>query len=166
MKKLIFTLLAFAVGLTTYAQTTLKGTIIDNDSNEALIGASVLLSGTSSGTVTDIDGNFELNTDQTTGTLEISYTGYESIDLDFYYVAGAVGLGGAGAVDGPPLHPGSRVDDPLDAHACEVWLGGGYFENRGPRGQLGLDWGSTVARLWRGCARAGCEPAADGGERA
>ncbi len=83
MKKLIFTLLALAVGLTTYAQTTLKGTIIDTESNEALIGASVLLSGTSSGTVTDIDGNFELNTDQTTGTLEVTYTGYEAIQMDF-----------------------------------------------------------------------------------
>jgi len=83
MKKLIFTLLALVMGLTTYAQTTLKGTIIDTESNEALIGASVLLSGTSSGTVTDIDGNFELSTDQSTGTLEISYTGYDPIRLEF-----------------------------------------------------------------------------------
>lgn len=83
MKKLIFTLLALAVGLTTFAQSTLRGTIVDQESNEALIGASVLLSGTSTGTVTDIDGNFELTTDETTGTLEISYTGYESMRMDF-----------------------------------------------------------------------------------
>jgi len=83
MKKLIFTLVALAIGVATYAQTTLRGTIIDEESNEALIGASVLLAGTSTGTITDIDGNFELTTDESTGTLNISYTGYETINLDF-----------------------------------------------------------------------------------
>lgn len=83
MKKLIFTLLAIVMGVTTYAQTTLKGSVIDGDSNEALIGASVLVTGTSTGTITDIDGNFTLETDASTGTLEISYTGYETIKLDF-----------------------------------------------------------------------------------
>ncbi len=83
MKKLVFTLLALAIGVATYAQTSLRGTIIDGESNEALIGASVLLSGTSTGTITDIDGNFELETDQSTGTIEISYTGYETIRMAF-----------------------------------------------------------------------------------
>ncbi len=83
MKKLAFTLLALVIGVATYAQTTLRGTVIDEESNEALIGASVLLAGTSTGTITDIDGNFELTTDQSTGTLDISYTGYETINLTF-----------------------------------------------------------------------------------
>jgi len=82
MKKFVFTLLVLAMGVASYAQTTLRGTVIDGDTNEALIGASVLLSGTSEGAVTDIDGNFELTTDQSTGTLEITYTGFETIRMD------------------------------------------------------------------------------------
>ncbi len=83
MKKLIFTLLAITMGLTSYAQSTLTGSVIDEESNEALIGASVLVAGTSTGTITDIDGNFSLETDAASGTIEISYTGYGTIELDF-----------------------------------------------------------------------------------
>ncbi len=83
MKKLIFTLLAITMGLTSYAQTTLKGSVIDEDSKEALIGASVLIAGTSTGTITDIDGNFSLETDATSGSIEISYTGYQTMKLAF-----------------------------------------------------------------------------------
>ena len=83
MKKLIFTLLAVAIGTFSFAQTTLKGSVIDEESQEALIGASVLIDGTSTGTITDIDGNFSLESDQTSGTLKISYTGYETIELAF-----------------------------------------------------------------------------------
>ena len=83
MKKLIFTLLAITMGLTSYAQSTLTGSVIDEESKEALIGASVLVAGTSTGTITDIDGNFSLETDANAGTLEISYTGYETMKLAF-----------------------------------------------------------------------------------
>ena len=83
MKKLIFTLLAITMGLTSYAQSTLTGSVIDEESNEALIGASVLVAGTSTGTITDIDGNFTLETDANAGSIEISYTGYEKITLAF-----------------------------------------------------------------------------------
>ena len=79
MKKLLFTLLVLFTGILAYAQTTIQGTVIDEESNEPLIGASVLLTGTTTGTITDIDGNFTLETDQPSGTIEISYTGYKSI---------------------------------------------------------------------------------------
>ncbi len=55
---------------------TCKG-IIKDATGEAVIGASVLVKGTSNGTVTDIDGNFSLKGVKKGTTLRISYVGYE-----------------------------------------------------------------------------------------
>ena len=61
------------------ADITVRGKIVDED-GEPLIGATVLQKGTSNGTVTDIDGNFSLFV-PSDATLVISYTGYESIEV-------------------------------------------------------------------------------------
>lgn len=59
---------------------TLKGTVVDN-SGETIIGASVIVKGTTTGTVTDIDGNFQLNVPSLNVTVVISYVGYQSIEV-------------------------------------------------------------------------------------
>ena len=51
-----------------------KGTIVDN-TGEPLIGVNVQIKGTSTGTITDIDGNFALNASKG-DVLDISYIGY------------------------------------------------------------------------------------------
>ena len=62
------------------AQTTISGTVLDDDTKESIIGASVLVKGTSTGTVTDANGNFSLATNEKLPfTLVLSYTGYEPI---------------------------------------------------------------------------------------
>ncbi len=53
---------------------TITGTI--SEEGEPLIGASILIVGTSTGTVTDFDGNYTIAVDPGTYTLEVSYTGY------------------------------------------------------------------------------------------
>lgn len=53
-----------------------KGTITDN-AGETIIGANILLQGTSTGTITDYDGNFTLQVPPD-GVLLISYIGYKS----------------------------------------------------------------------------------------
>ena len=58
------------------AQETISGTV-SNESGEALIGVTVTVQGTNTGTVTDIDGNFSLAA-STNDVLEFSYIGYES----------------------------------------------------------------------------------------
>ena len=65
------------------AQTTVMGKVYDADSNEPLIGASVLLVGTTTGTVTDIDGNFSLDAPNPKGIIEITYTGFATQRLSF-----------------------------------------------------------------------------------
>lgn len=81
MKNIIILLFCLIVGGIVTAQTSegIKGRVIDKDTREPLIGVSVVLKSSSfKGTVTDIDGNFTLNT--TIGTeLEISYIGYKTV---------------------------------------------------------------------------------------
>ena len=56
---------------------TIKGNIIDKATKETLIGANIQLKGTTVGTVTDIDGNFELKAITTLPTtIIITYLGY------------------------------------------------------------------------------------------
>jgi len=59
------------------AQRTISGVIYDASSSEALIGANVLVPGTTIGTITDIDGSFSLNVPDGSNSLVISFTGYE-----------------------------------------------------------------------------------------
>ena len=56
---------------------TIRGTVKDAHTAEALIGANVVVKGTTNGTVTDEDGKFSLTINQTLPvTLTISYLGY------------------------------------------------------------------------------------------
>lgn len=55
---------------------TVKGTVID-ESGEPLIGVSIVVKGTSTGTITDFDGNFSINLPDGKKELVISYIGYK-----------------------------------------------------------------------------------------
>ena len=69
-----------AITATIFAQTgTIKGIIIDSKTNEPLIGASVVITGTTRGTATNLDGNYIItNVSAGTYTLEVSYVSYKS----------------------------------------------------------------------------------------
>ena len=77
-KSLSFRLLMLLAGvffaLDVSAQTTINGHVKD-DTGEGIIGASVVVKGTSNGTVTDFDGNFKLQCQQG-ATLVITYIGF------------------------------------------------------------------------------------------
>ena len=74
-KKIVLTINADNVQ--TAQQTTFKvtGKVVD-ENREEIIGASVLEKGTINGTVTDMDGNFELKVSGKEVILEVSYIGY------------------------------------------------------------------------------------------
>lgn len=59
---------------------TLKGKILDAQTKETIIGASVEVKGTNRGTISDIDGNFEID-GKTGETLVFSYIGYKTTEL-------------------------------------------------------------------------------------
>jgi len=62
------------------AAQTVTGNITDAD-GEPLIGVNILVKGTSSGTVTDYDGNYELTVPGEETVLIFSYTGYSSQEI-------------------------------------------------------------------------------------
>ncbi len=80
---------------------TVSGMVSDAVTGEALIGASVTESGTRNGTRTDADGKFKLNVSNTSGTLVVSYVGYETMQ---------VSIGGSTTLD-IKLSSGSQLDE-------------------------------------------------------
>lgn len=62
-----------------FAQEKIKisGTVVDN-AKEPLIGVSILVQGTTMGTITDMDGHFYLSVPDKESVLEISYIGYKT----------------------------------------------------------------------------------------
>ncbi len=94
-------LLFMAISTLAFSQRSISGTVTDGDNGEALIGASVVVSGTSTGTVTDIDGNYSLNIPAGSNQVEFSYTGYASQTIT---------LGDSDRVD-VVLSPGAALDE-------------------------------------------------------
>ncbi|MFZ4376935.1 MAG: carboxypeptidase-like regulatory domain-containing protein, partial [Saprospiraceae bacterium] len=83
MKFMRFTLTGFMllVTMAITAQTMVKGVVTSADDGEPLIGVTVLVKGTSSGTATDLDGKFELMANTSKDVLSFSYTGFTSKDV-------------------------------------------------------------------------------------
>lgn len=74
--KLLFLLAFLFCTYTIWGQgQTIKGKVTSPTDNEPIIGASVMVKGTVNGTITDIDGNFQLSAN-TNATLVISFVGY------------------------------------------------------------------------------------------
>jgi len=78
-KQLLFVILLLCVAFGYAQQITVKGTVKDG-SGQPLMGASVLVKGTSHGTAADFDGNFELKVDKGV-TLVVSSVGYKSREV-------------------------------------------------------------------------------------
>lgn len=76
-KQTVLTFMLCIFSLFAYAQQsiTVKGTVTDTDNNP-LIGAAVAVVGTSSGVITDLDGNYTIKVSPTQ-SLRFSYVGYE-----------------------------------------------------------------------------------------
>lgn len=93
MKKslLIITLLLQFFALSTYAQQTIKGKVVDSLTNESLPGAYVALKGTQTGVSTSLDGSFSIKGGTGANVLVISYIGYNRREVTV--PAGTTNLG-------------------------------------------------------------------------
>ena len=80
MKRLQTIFFSLLVVGAAFADINVKGTVIDADTSEPMIGVSVLVMGTTTGTVTDFDGNFEITVPDK-ATLQLSYLGYKTIEV-------------------------------------------------------------------------------------
>ena len=79
LKRLLNTLCALLLLSTValQAQTTVSGVIMDAELNEPLIGANIIIVGTTIGASTDLDGAYSITSDQPLPwTVEVSYTGF------------------------------------------------------------------------------------------
>lgn len=75
----------FILGLpfTSFGQTTIRGEVFDDMTGEPLIGANVIIEGTTHGTITDFDGHYKLVTDMALPlNIVVSYTGYQSVTIE------------------------------------------------------------------------------------
>lgn len=80
MKKFTFFLAVFFLSVTCMvAQKNISGKVID-EKGAAIIGANILVKGTTNGTITDYDGNYSLSVPPAS-TLVFSYTGYTSQEV-------------------------------------------------------------------------------------
>ncbi len=77
MKAKLILLFLFA-GTIAWSQVTIKGQVKDA-SNETLPGVSISVTGTSIGTITDIDGSYEISVPADAKELQFSFIGYEPI---------------------------------------------------------------------------------------
>ena len=74
-------LMSFCMTGAVFAQrATIKGSVVD-ENGEPVIGANILVKGTTNGTITDINGNYSLEVENAKSTvLQISYIGYNSVE--------------------------------------------------------------------------------------
>lgn len=78
LQRLFFLALLSIIAIGAYAQgKTVSGTVLDK-SGESVIGASVVVKGTTNGTITDFDGKFTLSNVPNDASLEISFVGYKT----------------------------------------------------------------------------------------
>ena len=75
LTSIFFSLLCITLG---YTQKTIQGFIYDVDTGEPLIGANIIITGTSIGASADFDGSWSLEVDESAESLTVSYTGYNT----------------------------------------------------------------------------------------
>ena len=78
-KSLFLLLLLVVFNATAQQRKTVSGRVVDFD-NEPLVGANVVVKGTTNGTVTDRDGNYRLELGENENILVFSYIGFETVE--------------------------------------------------------------------------------------
>ncbi|WP_222982110.1 TonB-dependent receptor [Flagellimonas meishanensis] len=76
MKRIYLAFAAIFISATALAQTSITGTVFDAELGSPLPGASIVVQGTDTGTSTDFDGKFTLETSRISGVLVVSYIGF------------------------------------------------------------------------------------------
>lgn len=83
MKKIKYTLILIillAANVTAYAQKSISGTVTD-EQKMPVPGATVMVTGTTTGTVTDLNGNFRLTLPQGQNEITVSFVGYVTVTV-------------------------------------------------------------------------------------
>ena len=79
MKRKLLSLVTLLLTVTiAFAQRTVSGKVTSADDGSAIPGVNVILKGTTTGTTTDLDGNYRLSVPEEGGILTFSFIGYET----------------------------------------------------------------------------------------
>ena len=93
MKKLVLLIFCLITTLSASAQDVLKGRVLDERTDEPIIGAAIQVKGTRNAAVTDIDGQFSITLEgKSPYTLVVTYTGYNQQDLEVYDASSTVDI--------------------------------------------------------------------------
>ena len=76
--RIAFVLCTLSLSTLLTAQTTVTGLVMDGTNNETAIGASIIVPGTTVGTVTDFDGRFTIEVPDGKFILQVSMVGYKT----------------------------------------------------------------------------------------
>lgn len=115
--------IATLVATISYGQGTVKGTVYDEASGETLIGASVVLKGTTIGKTTDIDGNFEVRIDESPPfVLLVKFMGYtqKEVTVDSFDKRLKINLGSDEVLISEVEIVGSRISEKTKQSALTV----------------------------------------------
>ena len=82
MRKILLFAVLSVVSVIAWGQNVIRGTVVDDQTQEPLSSATVYVNGTTQGTTTDNDGHFELKDVSFPATVIFSFVGYEPQALD------------------------------------------------------------------------------------
>lgn len=81
VQRLFFVALFSVLAIEASAQSkTISGTVLDK-TGESVIGASVVVKGTTNGSITDFEGKFTISNVPDNGTIQVSFVGYKTLDI-------------------------------------------------------------------------------------
>jgi len=128
-------LLMFAfmmTALSAYSQNlTVKGTVKDSQTGEALIGVNIVIKGTVTGVTTDINGQFTLNNCPSNAILTFSYISYTAVDVE---------VKGRSVID-------VRLESSLSTLDEVVVIGYGTAKKKDITGSVSSVQGKDIARI-------------------
>ncbi len=87
MKKHIILILLIFSSLYLFSQSKIMGKVIDEEFNETMPFANVLLKGTNQGVTTDFDGNYSIEVKPGVYTIVFSFVGYQTKEITDIKVA-------------------------------------------------------------------------------
>lgn len=82
MKNLLIILFLTSFPFLGMAQARLSGVVLDG-AKQPIVGANVLVKGTTNGTVTNVDGEFAFTADENSGVLQVTFIGFEAYEEEF-----------------------------------------------------------------------------------
>lgn len=81
MKQLLMIVVVIGFSISAYAQKTVSGKVLEQDTDIPLLGVSILVKGTINGTTSDFDGNYTIEGVDSNAILEFSYIGYKTQEV-------------------------------------------------------------------------------------